>query len=165
MNSALGKAFVFGDDVTTDALAPGAYMKQPLSVLAQHCMESIAPSFAQEVKAGDYVVGGCNFGMGSSREQAVIALNMLGVSGVIAVSFAGLFFRNCINLGLAPLVCADAVKIAAGDKLSVDLSNGVIENHTQQTRYSCEPIPPALLAMLQSGGLIPHLKKTLSLRK
>ena len=160
----MNKAHVFGDDVTTDALAPGAYMKQPLSVLAQHCMESIAPRFAQDVKPGDFVVGGKNFGMGSSREQAVIALNMLGVKGVIAASFAGLFYRNCFNLGLAPLVCAEADKISAGDKLSVNLSEGIIENHTQNTRYVCEPIPPSLLAMLQSGGLIPHLKKTLKLR-
>ena len=160
----MNKAFVFGDDVTTDALAPGAYMKQPLSVLAQHCMESIAPTFAQDVKPGDFVVGGKNFGMGSSREQAVIALNMLGVKGVIASSFAGLFYRNCFNLGLAPLVCAQADKISAGDKLSVNLSEGIIENHTQNACYMCEPIPASLLAMLQSGGLIPHLKKTLKSR-
>ena len=161
MNAQLGRAFVFGDDVTTDALAPGAYMKQPIQILAQHCMESIAPSFATQVKLGDFVVGGSNFGMGSSREQAVIALNILGVKGVIALSFAGLFYRNCFNLGLVPLVCADALKINAGDNLSINLRDGVIQNHTQCTQYQVEAVPPSLLAMLESGGLIPHLKKTL----
>jgi 3-isopropylmalate/(R)-2-methylmalate dehydratase small subunit len=159
MSKALGKAFVFGDNITTDALAPGAYMKVPLAELAAHCLESIDASFARNVKRGDVVVGGENFGMGSSREQAVMALRELGLGYVVAKSFAGLFFRNCINLGLAPLVCADAAKINAGDELHCDASTGTIENKTQHTRYACEPIPPHLMAMLNDGGLLPHLIK------
>lgn len=159
MNRNFGKAFVFGDNITTDALAPGAYMKLPLAELAQHCLESIDARFARDVKRGDVVIGGENFGMGSSREQAVIALRELGVGYVIATSFAGLFFRNCINLGLVPLVCIDAAKINAGDELQCDASTGMIENKTQHTQYACEPIPPHLMAMLNDGGLLPHLIK------
>ena len=159
MSKNFGRAFVFGDNITTDALAPGAYMKVPLAELATHCLESVDASFAREVKRGDIVVAGENFGMGSSREQAVMALRELGISFVVATSFAGLFFRNCINLGLAPLVCADAAKINAGDELHCNASVGTIENKTQCKQYACEPIPPHLMAMLNDGGLLPHLMK------
>jgi 3-isopropylmalate/(R)-2-methylmalate dehydratase small subunit len=159
MSKNFGKAFVFGDNITTDALAPGAYMKVPLAELAAHCLESIDATFAHEVKRGDIVVGGENFGMGSSREQAVMALRELGIGFVVAKSFAGLFFRNCINLGLAPLVCTDAAKIRAGDELHCDASAGTIENETQKEHYACEPIPSHLMAMLSDGGLLPHLMK------
>jgi 3-isopropylmalate/(R)-2-methylmalate dehydratase small subunit len=156
MSKHFGKAFVFGDNITTDALAPGAYMKVPLPELAAHCLESIDGGFAHDVKR---VVGGENFGMGSSREQAVMALRELGIGYVVAKSFAGLFFRNCINLGLAPLVCAEVSKITAGDELCCDASAGSIENKTKNERYACEPIPPHLMAMLSDGGLLPHLMK------
>jgi 3-isopropylmalate/(R)-2-methylmalate dehydratase small subunit len=159
MNKNFGKAFVFGDNITTDALAPGAYMKVPLAELAAHCLESIDADFARDVKRGDVVIGGENFGMGSSREQAVMALRELGIGYVIAKSFAGLFFRNCINLGLAPLVCADTAKIDAGDDLCCDAGAGSIENKTKNERYACEPIPPHLMAMLNDGGLLSHLVK------
>lgn len=159
MSKNYGKAFVFGDNITTDALAPGAYMKVPLAELAAHCLESIDADFARDVKRGDVVVGGENFGMGSSREQAVMALRELGIGFVVAKSFAGLFFRNCINLGLAPLVCAEVAKIAAGDEICCDAVAGTIENKTKNERYACEAIPPHLLAMLNDGGLLPHLMK------
>jgi 3-isopropylmalate/(R)-2-methylmalate dehydratase small subunit len=154
-----GRAFVFGDNVTTDALAPGGYMKAPIQELAAHCLESIDAGFAKSVVRGDVVVGGENFGMGSSREQAVMALNELGVAFVVAKSFAGLFFRNCINLGLAPLTCAEAGRITAGDRLACDPAAGTIENLSKGERYQCEPIPPHLQAMLDDGGLLPHLKR------
>lgn len=157
MSKHVGKAFVFGDNITTDALAPGVYMKVPLAELAAHCLESIDTHFARDVKSGDVVVGGENFGMGSSREQAVMALRELGVGYVIATSFAGLFFRNCINLGLAPLVCAETSKILSGDELCCDAVAGTIENKTKNERYTCEPIPAHLMAMLNDGGLLPHL--------
>ena len=159
MSEKFGKAFVFGDNITTDALAPGAFMKVPLAELAAHCLESIDATFARDIKRGDVVVGGENFGMGSSREQAVMALRELGVGFVVATSFAGLFFRNCVNLGLTPLVCADAVKISAGDELNCDASAGTIHNKTKNESYDCEPIPPHLMAMLNDGGLLPHLMK------
>lgn len=159
MSKTFGKAFVFGDNITTDALAPGAYMKAPLAELAAHCLESIDADFARDMKRGDIVVGGENFGMGSSREQAVMALRELGIGYVIAKSFAGLFFRNCINLGLAPLMCVDAAKINAGDELCCDAGKGSILNKTKNECYACEPIPPHLMAMLNDGGLLSHLVK------
>ncbi len=156
-----GKAFVFGDNIDTDMLAPGLYMKFGIEDIARHCLEAIDPAFAATVRAGDFVVGGDNFGMGSSREQAPQALRHLGVAAVIARSFAGLFFRNAVNLGLAPLVCADIEKIATGDELAVDAARGTIENRTTGASLRCEALPAHLLAMLNDGGLIPHLEKKL----
>ena len=156
-----GKAFIFGDNIDTDMLAPGLYMKFGIDDIARHCLEAVDPAFATTVRTGDFVVGGDNFGMGSSREQAPQALRHLGVAAVIARSFAGLFFRNAVNLGLAPLVCADIDKIATGDELAVDAARGTIENRTQGAALRCEALPAHLLAMLNDGGLIPHLEKKL----
>lgn len=160
-----GRAFVFGDNVDTDALAPGIYMKGPIEALARHCLEALDPAFAATVRPGDVVVGGENFGMGSSREQAAMVLRQLGLAAVIARSFAGLFFRNSLNLGLAPLECAEAGRIRAGDAVSVDPIAGRISNRTQGETYACEPIPAHLLEMVSDGGLIPHLAKRLKTQK
>ncbi len=160
-----GRAFVFGDNVDTDALAPGVYMKGPVETLAKHCLEFLDPSFADSVRPGDFVVGGENFGMGSSREQAAMVLRQLGVAAIIAKSFAGLFFRNCLNLGLAPLECPDASSIRADDTLSVDAIAGRITNRTQAVSYPCAPIPAHLLEMVADGGLLPHLAKRLKSQK
>lgn len=159
-----GRAFVYGDNIDTDMLAPGMYMKFAIDELARHCLESVDPSFVSAVRPGDIVVGGENFGMGSSREQAVTALRHHGVSVVVAKSFAGLFFRNAVNLGLAPLVCPDAAGIATGDCLEADPEKGIVENRTRGTTLACEPIPAHLMAMLRDGGLIPHLEKKLKAR-
>ncbi|MFM7344643.1 MAG: 3-isopropylmalate dehydratase [Tagaea sp.] len=156
-----GRAFVFGDNIDTDMLAPGLYMKFAVAEIAKHCLEAADPDFAKAVRPGDFVVGGENFGMGSSREQAVMALRELGVKVVIAKSFAGLFFRNCVNLGVAPLVCARAGEIAKGDALDADPLKGAISNLTRGETYPCEALPPHLLAMLDDGGLMPHLEKKL----
>jgi 3-isopropylmalate/(R)-2-methylmalate dehydratase small subunit len=160
-----GRAWVFGDDVDTDALAPGTLMKFGVPEIAKHCLAALEPRFPAEVRPGDVVVGGENFGMGSSREQAPAALRHLGVAAVVARSFAGLFFRNCVNLGLAPLECADAGRIRAGDALAVDPVAGRIENRTTGETLACEPIPPHLAAMLADGGLLPHLKRRLASRR
>ncbi len=160
-----GRAFVFGDNVDTDALAPGLYMKGPIEQLAQHCLESLDPQFARVVQPGDFVIGGENFGMGSSREQAAMVLRQLGVAALIARSFAGLFFRNCLNLGLAPLECADAGRIRVDDRLVVDPVTGKITNQTQGDTYPCVPIPAHLLEMVRDGGLLPHLAKKLKAQK
>ena len=122
-----GHAFVYGDNVDTDMLAPGMYMKFAIDELAKHCLSALDPAFVRDVRPGDIVVGGENFGMGSSREQAVMALRHHGISIVVAKSFAGLFFRNAVNLGLAPLVCPDAGTIAKGDLLDVDPETGTAE--------------------------------------
>lgn len=155
------RAWVFGDGVDTDLLAPGLYMKGPLEALAQHCLEGLDPAFAREVRPGDFVVAGRNFGMGSSREQAAEALRHLGVRAVIARSFAGIFYRNAFNLGLAAVVCPDAGQIAAGDRLDLDLAAGRLRNLTGGALLACEPIPGHLMTLLADGGLLPHLEKRL----
>ena len=156
-----GRAWVFGDNVDTDVLAPGKYMKSGIDELARHCLESVEPGFAGAVQAGDVVVGRRNFGTGSSREQAPQALKHLGVAALVAESFAGLFYRNAINLGLPALVCADAGLIRAGDRLRVDSESGRIENLTSGESLVCEPIPGHLMQMVRDGGLVPHLEKRL----
>lgn len=156
-----GNAWVFGDNLDTDMLAPGIYMKFGIEEIAQHCLEAVEPRFAREVATGDLVVGGKNFGMGSSREQAAGALRHLGVAAVIAPSYAGLFYRNAFNLGLPLLICAQAGNIQAGDHLAVDPERGRINNLTQNTMLVCEAIPPHLMAMVRDGGLLGHLEKRL----
>jgi len=157
--AAPGRAFVFGDNIDTDVLAPGLYMKKPIQELAKHCLEAVDPAFATTVRPGDVVVGGENFGLGSSREQAAEALRHLGVTVILAKSFAGLFFRNCINLGVAPIECPETGRINSGDLLAVDPITGTIENRTQKETYRGVPIPPHLVEMVRDGGLIPHLEK------
>ena len=157
--SASGRAFVFGDNVDTDVLAPGLYMKKSIEEMASHCLEALDPGFATTVRPGDVVVGGENFGMGSSREQAAQALRHLGVTIILAKSYAGLFFRNCINLGVAPVECAETDKIRPGDMLDVDPVSGRIENRTRGETYQGAGIPAHLIEMVRDGGLIPHLEK------
>jgi 3-isopropylmalate dehydratase small subunit len=153
------RAWRFGDDIDTDALAPGIYMKKPIKEIASHCLESIEPRFAREVRAGDIVVGGRGFGMGSSREQAVEALLELGVAAVLATSFGGIFYRNALNFGLLALVCAATDRIRQDDRVRIDGINGEIVNETTGERLACEKLPPHLLTMIADGGLVPHLEK------
>src|SRR5262244_1506779 len=134
-----GRAWVFGDDLTSEALAPGRYMKFGIDEIAKHCLESVDPLFAAQAHPGDVVVGGRNFGAGSSREQAAAVLAYLGVAAVVAPSFAGLFYRNAFNLGLPLLVCAEARSVLPGDFLEVDVGAGRIENLTQKRSLACEP--------------------------
>jgi 3-isopropylmalate/(R)-2-methylmalate dehydratase small subunit len=150
---------VLGDDVDTDLLALGRYMKGPIATLAQHCLEAVLPHFSREVRPGDILVAGRNFGIGSSREQAAEALKHLGIAAVIARSFGGIFQRNAINLGLPVLVCPDSHKIFDGDRLAIELREGVVTNATRNSESRCEQLPDFLLALLDDGGLIPHLKK------
>jgi 3-isopropylmalate/(R)-2-methylmalate dehydratase small subunit len=157
-----GQAWVFGDDIDTDVLAPGKYMKAGIAELARHCLESVEPRFAREVRPGDVVVARRNFGAGSSREQAPEALRHLGVAALVAESFAGLFYRNALNLGLPALVCAGAGRVRAGDRLRVDTASGKIENLSTGETLACEPIPPHLMQMVRDGGLVPHLEKRLA---
>ena len=156
-----GRAWVFGDNIDTDVLAPGLYMKGPVAELAKHCLETVDPRFAKEVRSGDIVVAGRNFGMGSSREQAVMALRQLGVAAVLARSFAGIFYRNAINLGLLALVCADTDRIAPGVMLAVDAARATVTDVSTGAAFAVEPLPPHLLAIIADGGLLPHLEKRL----
>ena len=156
-----GKAFVFGDRIDTDVLAPGPYLREPLSVLASHCLEAVDPDFARQVRPGDIVVGGESFGIGSSREQAVQALAELGVGAIVAKSFARIFYRNALNLGLPALVCAD-LEAARGDELEVRPAEGRILNHSSGRQFACEPIPPQLMEIVAGGGLMPWLERKLA---
>jgi 3-isopropylmalate/(R)-2-methylmalate dehydratase small subunit len=156
------RAWVFGDSVDTDVITPGRYMKLPVEEIAQHCLEAVSPGFSTRVEPGDAVVAGRNFGCGSSREQAPAALKQLGVAAVIAESFAGIFFRNSLNLGLPALVCREAKSIRDGDTLTIDYDKSVILNRGKQLAF--EPIPPHLMQMVRDGGLLAHLEKRLKCR-
>jgi 3-isopropylmalate/(R)-2-methylmalate dehydratase small subunit len=156
------KAWVFGDNLDTDVIAPGRYMKFGIEEIARHCLESVDASFSTAVKPGEAVIGGRNFGAGSSREQAPEALKHLGVAVLIAESFAGLFYRNAINLGLPAVVCAQAKRIKAGDELAVDLERGKVSNRTTGETLDCEAIAPFLMTIIHDGGLLPHLEKKLA---
>ena len=137
-------------------------MKYSIEKIAQHCFEPLAPRFAKDVRPGDVVVGGRNFGAGSSREQAPAALKALGVAALIAESFAGLFYRNALNLGLPAVVCKDAKRIRQGDALEIDFDQAVVT--TPREKLGFEPIPPHLMQMVRDGGLLPHLEKRLKCR-
>ena len=155
------KAWVFGDSLDTDAIAPGRYMKFGIEEIARHSMEALAPGFASSVGKGDFVVAGRNFGCGSSREQAPEALRHLGVAALVAESYAGLFYRNAVNLGLPALVCAQAKRIRPGDRLAIDPERGEISNLSRGEKLACEPIPAFLMTLIRDGGLLPHLEKRL----
>jgi len=156
------KVWAYGDEVDTDVLAPGLYMKSPLEEMARHCLETVDPDFVPNVRPGDIICAGRNFGMGSSREQAAQSLVFHGVAAVLAPSFGGIFYRNAINHGLMALVCADALRIAAGHHVSIDAVNGVVRDLDSDTEYACDPMPPHPLARLADGGLVAHLEKRFS---
>jgi 3-isopropylmalate/(R)-2-methylmalate dehydratase small subunit len=150
----------FEDDVSTDHITSGRhrFLAKDLAALAAHCLEDLDPEFAGRVRPGDFVVAGRNFGCGSSREYAPRVIQALGVQAVIARSFARIFFRNAINIGF-PAVEADTDGIAAGDRLRLELGAGLVRNLTRGTTIACRPYPPVMLAILQDGGLVAHLKK------
>lgn len=152
-----GRAFVFGDNIDTDVLAPGHLMKLSAEELATHCLEAIDTGFARAVQRGDFLVAGENFGLGSSREQAAISLKILGIGAIIAPSFARIFYRNALNLGLPALFCENAASIKSGDLLSVDPVAGTIVNHNSGRTLTSRPIPAHLMDMVRAGGLIAHL--------
>ncbi len=155
-----GKAWKFGDNISTDLIAPGRlfHLRSNLPELAKHVLEVADPNFASQVAPGDFVVGGSNFGLGSSREHAPTIIKMAGVSAVLAKSFARIFFRNAINVGLPVLIC-DTDQIAAGDDLAVDLSTGVIYNLTQGIELEAPPLPQVMIQLLADGGLAAHVAK------
>jgi len=150
------RVWKLGADVDTDALAPGAYMKNSIDVIAQHCLEALRPDFAAGVQFGDVLVAGPNFGIGSSREQAAGALVHLGVRAVIAPSFSGLFFRNAFNLGLLLLTCAKAEQLQEGDAVTLVPAGVQVADGTV---LPCQPIPDFLMDMVHAGGLMNVLKQ------
>jgi 3-isopropylmalate/(R)-2-methylmalate dehydratase small subunit len=165
LNDLRGRAWVFGNNIDTDLLAPGHAMRKPLEELAQHCLEAIDPHFAHSLSSGDFIVAGEGFGIGSSREQAAQALAYLGVGAVLSAAPARIFYRNAINLGLPVARFPDAHLVLSGDRLAVDLVQGRVHNLTQNCDYDCEPVPEFLQDVLRAGGLIPHLQARLQRQK
>ncbi len=155
-----GKAFKFGDNISTDLIVPGrlANLRSNLPELAKHVLEDADPTFASRVRKGDFVVGGNNFGLGSSREHAPLVIKMAGVSAVLAKSVARIFFRNAINQGLPVLIC-DTDQINDGDQLEVDLAGGVVTNLTNGKTFSFGKVPPVMLTILSEDGLLPYIRK------
>ena len=158
--NAHGTVHKYGDHVDTDVIIPARYLaSQNHQELASHCMEDIDKTFVTKVKDGDIMVAGVNFGCGSSREHAPIAIKASGISCVIAANFARIFYRNAINIGLAILECpAASAGIDDGDEVSVDFDTGVITNVTKGETYQAEPFPPFIKDMIAKGGLIASLK-------
>lgn len=156
-----GRAWVFGDNVNTDVMAPGLYFKSPMAEMAKHCMEAIDPEFAARIRPGDIVVGGWNFGIGSAREQAAMALQYLGVGAVLARSYGRIFYRNALNFGVPALRLPADVVIHVGDQLTVAPRTGEIRNASQGCTCQAQPLPAHLLQMVSAGGLMPWLKQRL----
>ncbi len=161
-----GKTWKFGNDVDTDAIIPARYLNtSDPNELAKHVMEDADAEFPQKVKKGDIIVAGKNFGCGSSREHAPIAIKAAGIQGVIAKSFARIFYRNAFNIGLPIFESAEASeKIHEGDIIEIDADNGIIKNITKNEQYSVKPIPPFMQELIAAGGLIEWTKRRLKER-
>ena len=156
MSRAAGRAWRYGDNVDTDVIIPARYLTTSDPVeLGKHALEDLDPSFVGSVSPGDVVVAGANFGCGSSREHAPLALKGAGVSAVVAESFARIFFRNAINTGLPVAACPEAVAATdPGDELEVDPARGIVRNVTKGQTYAAEPLPPFVLDIVAAGGLV-----------
>ena len=159
--NAKGPVFKYGDNIDTDVIIPARYLNTPdAKELAAHCMEDIDKTFITRVKPGDIMVGGANFGCGSSREHAPVAIKASGISCVIAKSFARIFYRNAINIGLPIMECPEAADaIAAGDEVHVDFDTGVITDKTTGQTFQAEPFPPFIQKIIADGGLMKSLTK------
>jgi len=160
MSQLSGKAWVFSDDISTDHIAPGRYfhLRSNLPELAKHVLEDAREDFAEQVKPGDFVVAGENFGLGSSREHAPTIIKLAGVSAVLAKSFARIFFRNAVNIGL-PVIMLDTSDIQEGDQLEVDLEKGRLRDLTGAKELSFQPLSNEMMRILGDGGLVEHIKK------
>ena len=161
MENAKGTVFKYKDNVDTDVIIPARYLNTPnAKELASHCMEGIDTSFVQKVQSGDIMVAGYNFGCGSSREHAPLAIKTCGISVVIAKSFARIFYRNAINIGLPILECEEAAdQIQAGDEVTVDFNTGVIKDLTQNREWQAQPFPSFIQNIIDKGGLMASLKE------
>ncbi len=161
-----GRVWKFGDDVDTDIIIPARYLNTTdPQALAAHCMEGVDPAFSQKISPGDIVVAGRNFGCGSSREHAPLALKAAGVACVVAKSFARIFFRNAFNMGLPIVECPEAAEEAReGDELEVDLDEGLVRNLTLGRSYEARPVPAFMQELIRDGGLMGHIAKKLGRR-
>ena len=156
----MGKAWKLGDGISTDHIIPGRYfyLRSNLPELAKHILEYERPGFNEKVTQGDFIVGGKNFGQGSSREHAPLVIKLNGIQAVVAKSFARIFYRNCFNNGIPAIIC-DTDRIIEGDELELFLEEGKVVNHTKQETLSFPAIPPVMKKILEDGGLVEHVKK------
>jgi len=155
----MGRAWKFGDNISTDLIAPGRYfhLRSNLPELAKHVLEDARADFASNVKAGDFVVGGRNFGKGSSREHAPVIIKLAGTRAVLAKSFARIFYRNCINIGL-PAIVVDTEGIDEGDNVEIDLEKGIVRDLTKGIERTFPPLPAVMARILEEGGLVDYIK-------
>ena len=156
-----GKVWKFGDNIDTDVIIPARFLNvSDKNELARNCFADLRPDFVQGVTRGDIIVGGCNFGCGSSREHAPIAIKEAGIDAIIAKSFARIFYRNSFNIGLPILECAEAVDhINENDRISIDLKTGEIVNRNSNRSFLAKPIPGFMREIIQAGGLVDYIKK------
>ncbi len=156
----MGRAWKFGDNISTDLIAPGRYyhLRSNLPELAKHVLEDARNEFAGGMRSGDFIVGGRNFGKGSSREHAAIIIKMAGTRAILAKSFARIFFRNCINNGL-PAVVIDTDRIEEGDELDIDLERGIVYDPTKNIELVFAPMPPMVTRILAEGGLVEFVRR------
>lgn len=156
-----GKALKYGDNINTDIISPPQYMDLSIEEASKFSMSAVDPDFYRKVQKGDVFVAENNLGSGSSRETSPLTLKYLGISAVVARSFARIFYRNLINVGIPALQCKDAGKIREGDELRIDMDKGVIWNETRKERYKCQKLPGHMTRIIEEGGLFPYLKKEL----
>lgn len=156
-----GRIWVYGDDVDTDVIIPARYLNiSDPEKLARHCLEDLDRSFASEVRPGDVVVAGSNFGCGSSREHAPLALKATGITGIIAVSFARIFFRNALNIGLPIWECPETVsQVESGDKISIDFKEGSFVLPEKGLNFTAKAFPPFMRQLIEEGGLVNYARK------
>jgi 3-isopropylmalate/(R)-2-methylmalate dehydratase small subunit len=159
MQILIGNVIKYGDNINTDLISPPQYLEKSLDVIAKHAMEGIDEQFVDKLQPGGILVAGDNFGPGSSRETAPIALKLAGVGAIVAKSFARIFYRNAINIGLPVLECQDIANIHEGDSLELDLESGVIVNFSTGETYTVTPLSEPVMDILSAGGLIPFLEK------
>ncbi len=159
-NNNMGKSFKFSDNISTDHIAPGRlfHLRSNLQEFAKHVLEDADPKFASKMQKGDFVVAGNNFGLGSSREHAPQIIKIAGVQAVLAKSFARIFYRNAINIGLLLIECNTDL-INSDDELELDLKNGIVKNITQNSQIKFTPLPDVMIKLLKDGGLVEHIKK------
>lgn len=154
-----GRVWKFGDNINTDIISPPQYMELSVPEAAPYSMQAVNPEFAQKARPGDIFVAGKNLGSGSSRETSPLTLKFLGIQAIVAESFARIFYRNCINLGLIAIECSEAGKIQDQDEIRIDVDQQKIINVTRKEEYFCAAMPGHILAMIRDGGLVSHLLK------
>jgi len=168
MEKIIGRVYKFGDNINTDVIYPGKYLSitTDREEMAKHCFETVYPEFLINAKPGDIIISGVNFGCGSSREQAATCLKYFGISAIVAESFARIFYRNAINLGL-PVIVAPGVSrwIEKNDTIEIDLKKGIIKNMKTNKTMRIEQLPPFVLQIIEAGGLIPYLRMKLGIQK